>query len=246
MLEFLYGYIKKAVFELSLIISLKIPDAIIVASDSNMTITTTDKNSGNVVAISHTEHTPKMVIFRERLAVTYCDNMSVSNSLSVLQFLLDMRRTVSKNISPKALSEKILEEYIKISARRTVFLVSGYIGTVPAIFRVDTKEKSVKECLATEYGAAYNGITDYVHKMMCSIENYNNISIKDGIELVSTMMYCMSSLSKFWKSQSIGGDIDVYLMCRDRKSKSGWIEYGQFIPIKINNQNAIKKEIRRN
>ena len=42
-------------------------------------------------------------------------------------------------------------------------------------------------------------------------------------------MRYISSISKFWKSQSVGGDID--LMCRDKKTKSGWIEYGQYIPI---------------
>lgn len=216
---------------MSLIISLKIPDAIIISSDSNMTMTTTRKSDGNVLAMSHTEHTPKMIIFRERLAVTYCGDMSVTESISVLQFLQDLRLSVSKNITPKLLADRILNEYKKISKRDTIFLISGYIGNIPSIYRVTTNNESIEECLSSEYGAVYNGQTKHIHEMMSSVANYKNISIKDGIELITTMMHCISSISKFWESQSVGGDIDIYLMCRDKKTKSGWIEYGQCIPV---------------
>lgn len=216
---------------MSLIISLKIPDAIIVSSDSNMTIETMRKSDGNVLAMSHTAHTPKMVIFRKRLAVTYCGDMSVTDSISVLQFLQDLRLTVPRNITPELLADTILNKYKKISKRDTIFLISGYIGNNSSIYRVTTGNENIEECLSSGYGAVYNGQTEYIHGMMSSVAAYKNISIKDGIELITTMMYCISSISKFWKSQSVGGDIDIYLMCRDKKTKSGWVEYGQYIPI---------------
>lgn len=219
---------------MSLIISMKAPDCIVVAADSCMTLTTTrtENDIKQVIAMSHTEHTPKMFVFRERLVVTYCDAMSVNESLSVFQFLIDLRTRVSKNISPKQLAEYILAEHAKqTDGRRTVFIISGYIGTKSQIFRFNTFDKEVEECLCNNFGAVFNGETKFVKQMMDSVANYQTVSPKDAIRLVSTMMDCMSSLSRFWESQSVGGDIDLYIMFRDKSSKSGWVRAGQAIPI---------------
>lgn len=217
-------------------ITLKIPDAIIVASDSCMTIT---KHNDIVIAQSYTEHTPKMIIFKEKLVVTYCGDMNLNNDLSVLQFLQNIRLSFPKNGTPKSLSETILKEYKKISDGNTIFLISGYIKDKPYIFRIYTNNNNIEEPLPYNYGAVYHGETNYVHSMMKSVANYSNLSIKDGIQLISTMMYCMSNLSKFWESQTIGGDIDIYLMCRDKKNKI-WLDYKwtkNFYLIKINEHN---------
>lgn len=219
---------------MSLIISMKVPDCIVVASDSCMTLTTTQmkNNIKQVTAMSHTEHTPKMVVFRERLIVTYCDAMFVNSSLSVLQFLKDLRSSVSKNISPKQLLEHILHDYSQLTdERRTVFIVSGYMKTEGQVFRADTEKYEIEECHHNCYGASFSGVTDFVYEMLNSVADYKYVSSKDAIQLVSTMMDCMASLSKFWKSQSVGGDIDLYIMFRDKPSKSGWIRAGQAIPL---------------
>lgn len=70
-------------------ISMSVPDCIVVASDSCMTMTTTKQQNdvSQVTAMSYTEHTAKMVVFRRRLVVTYCDNMFVNDDLTVFQFL---------------------------------------------------------------------------------------------------------------------------------------------------------------
>lgn len=219
---------------MSLIISMKVPDCIVVASDSCMTLTTTQmkNNIKQVTAMSHTEHTPKMVVFRERLIVTYCDAMFVNSSLSVLQFLKDLRSSVSKNISPKQLLEHILHDYSQLTdERRTVFIVSGYMKTEGQVFRADTEKYEIEECHHNCYGASFSGVTDFVYEMLNSVADYKYVSSKDAIQLVSTMMDCMTSLSKFWESQSVGGDIDLYIMFRDKSSKSGWIRAGQAIPL---------------
>ena len=219
---------------MSLIISMKVPDCIVVASDSCMTMTTTrvENDIEQVIAMSHTEHTSKMVVFRERLVVTYCDAMSVNRSLSVLQFLKDLRSVMAKNISPEQLAERILTEYQKITdGRRTVFIISGYVKTNAQIFRVDTTKTEIEVCHPDSFGASFNGETKFVYDMMNSVASYRNVSPKDAIQLVSTMMDCMASLSKFWESQSVGGDIDLYIMFRDKSSKSGWVRLGQAIPL---------------
>lgn len=219
---------------MSLIISMKVPECIVVASDSCMTMKTTktENDIKQVIAMSYTEHTPKMVVFRERLVVTYCDAMFVNRSLSVLQFLKDLRSVVAKNISPKQLAERILTEYQKVTdSGRTVFIISGYVKTDAQIFRVDTTKTEIEVCHPDDFGPSLNGETKFVHDMMRSIANYQNMSPKDVIQLVSTMMDCMASLSKFWESQSIGGDIDLYIMFRDKSSKSGWVKTGQAIPL---------------
>lgn len=219
---------------MSLIISMKVPDCIVVASDSCMTLTTTQTQNDvkQVTAMSHTEHTSKMVVFRERLVVTYCDAMFVNRSLSVLQFLRDLRQSVSKNITPKQLAERIIQNYAKSTdGRRTVFIISGYMSTNAEIFRFNTINNEIESCMSEGFGAAFNGETIFVKKMMDSVANYRNISPKDAVQLVSTMMDCMASLSKFWESQSIGGDIDLYIMFRDKSSKSGWVRAGQAIPL---------------
>ena len=219
---------------MSLIISMKVPDCIVVASDSCMTLTTTNSKNDveQVTAMSYTEHTSKMVIFRERLAVIYCDAMLVNPSLSVLQFLKDLRASVPKNITPKRLAERILEEYnAKTKGRRTVFIISGYVNTEAYMFRVDTRKLDIEQCYKDDFGPSFNGETKFVSQMMDSVASYRYVSPKDAIQLVSTMMDCIASLSKFWKSQSVGGDIDLYIMFRDKSSKSGWVRAGQAIPI---------------
>lgn len=219
---------------MSLIISMKVPDCIVVSSDSCMTMTTTTEKTGTkqVVAMSHTEHTPKMVVFQERLVVTYCDAMRMNPDLTVLQFLQNERQSVPKDITPEQLAKRILTDFKTLSAdSRTVFLVSGYVGNTSSIYRVDSDKPDIIPCLKDRFGASYNGETKYVHDMMSSVANYENISPKDAIQLVSTMMDCISTLSKFWESQSVGGDIDIYIMFRDRTLKSGWVRAGQVVPV---------------
>lgn len=219
---------------MSLIISTKVPDCIVVSSDSCMTMTTTAKKNGisQVTAMSHTDHTPKMVVFGDRLVVTYCGAMSINEYLTVLQFLQDERHAVQENISPERLAQRILSDYKELSdGRRTIFHVSGYIDNTPSICRINTAKADIELCLEQDYGAIYNGETDCLHKMMDSVANYQNISPKDAIHLVSTLMDCISTLSKFWESQSVGGDIDIYIMYRDKTLKSGWVRAGQAIPI---------------
>lgn len=97
--------------------------------------------------------------------------------------------------------------------------------------RLDIVDNEIEECLPDDLGAAFSGETTFVKQMLNSVANYRNVSPKDAIQLVSTMMDCMASLSKFWESQSVGGDIDLYIMFRDKSSKSGWVKAGQAIPL---------------
>lgn len=219
---------------MSLIIAIKVPDCIVMASDSCMTLTTTSEKDGikQVTAMSYTKHTAKMIIFRERLAVLYCGNMNINSDLTVLQFLQDIRSAVSKNITPEQLAKKILCESKSLSNNnRTVFLISGYIKNESYIYRVYTDNNEIELCLESQFGASYNGETEFVHPMMKSVADYNNMSPKDAIQLAFTMEYCMSNLAQFWKSQSVGGDIDIYIMYRDKTVQSGWVKADHIIPI---------------
>lgn len=218
---------------MSLIISMNTPNCIVVASDSCMTMTTINNETKNVMSMSYTKHSPKMVVFRERLVVTYCDAMFVNETISVLQFLQNIRSSVSKNITPQNLAKLLLSEYKKqTNGGRTVFLISGYIGIKPYIYRVETNKDDIELTWEeNRFGASFNGETKYVKPMLDSIASYRNLSIKDTILLVSTMMNCISNLAQFWESQTVGGDIDIYIMYQDKTIQSGWVKEGQSIPI---------------
>lgn len=218
---------------MSLIISMKTPDCIVVASDSCMTITTSKSgNPPQVTAMSYTHHAAKMVVFRERLVVTYCGDMFVTDTMSVLQFLRDLKVRVPRNITPKQLARRILAEYKEKSNRSTTFHVSGYDGFCGAIWHICTSTSEIKECFSEDgFGASCSGKIEFVGPMLSAVSNYTNLSAKDAVDLVSHIMECMSCLYQFLDSQCVGGDIDVYLMYRDKSLKSGWIQAGQSIPV---------------
>lgn len=218
---------------MSLMIAMKTPSCIVAASDSCMTMTTTKQvPHPQVTAMSYAHHATKMVVFRERLVVTYCSDMFMTKTIPVSQFLYDLREKTPRNISVKQLANHILSEYKEKSNRETIFLVSGFSGVDGSIWRVYTSNDTVEECYSVnEFGAAYNGETSFVHPMFKAVANYANLSAKDAIDLVSCTMDCISCLSQFLASQSVGGDIDIYLMNRDKSMKSGWVRAGQAIPI---------------
>jgi len=221
---------------MSLIISMNVPDCIVVASDSCMTMTTSQTvkdGTKNVIAMSYREHSPKMVVFKNRLVVVYCGNMNYDKETSVLTFLHNMKADISKSETPKSLAEKIVNCYNdKKDEDKTVFLISGYVGAKPYVYRACTDTLTVElQWYDKHYGASYNGETRFVHDMLCSVRNYSFVNAKDAITLVETMMDCISNLSKFWDSQSVGGDIDIYVLFRDNTVKSGWARAGQFIPV---------------
>lgn len=233
---------------MSLIISMNVPDCIVVASDSCMTMTTTHTNEDgirNVTAMSYREHSSKMVVFKDRLVVTFCGNMDYDDTTSVYTFLTNLKSEITKSETPKSLAKKIQNKYIdKRNNDYTIFIVSGYIGNKPYIYRIDTRKDDLELAWSDKkYGAAFNGETKFVYDMLCSVCNYSSVSIKDAVSLVETMMDCISNLSKFWKSQSVGGDIDIYIMFRDKTTKSGWIRAGQYIPVLSDKEIIIKERI---
>lgn len=230
---------------MSLIISMNVPDCIVVASDSCMTMTTThtdEEGIQNVTAMSYREHSPKMVVFRDRLVVTFCSNMDYDDMTSVYTFLTNLKSEITKAETPKSLAEKIQNKYAdKRNDYYTIFIVSGYVGNKPYVYCVDTREETADlQWSDKNYGASYRGETHFVHDMLCSVRNYSLVSIKDAVTLVETMMDCISVLSKFWKSRSVGGDIDIYIMFRDKTVKSGWVRAGQYIPVLSDKEVAIK------
>lgn len=222
---------------MSLLISVCVPDCIVVAADSCMTTTTTknaNTDNAQVTAMSYYTGRPKMVVFRERLVVTYCGAMRVNDGLTVFQFLKDLRANVSKSISPKMLSEEILNKYNELSDddKSTVFLVSGYVGTKSFIFHVIPERNEIRLAHPdVQYGAVFHGVTTYSSSMFGSVANYKLLGVRDAVNLVSSVMDCMCTLSKFWESQSISPPVDIYLIYRDKSEKSGWIRCGQAVPI---------------
>lgn len=222
---------------MSLLISMCVPDCIVVAADSCMTTTTTknkDTENAQVTAMSYYQGRPKIVVFRERLVVTYCGNMNVNKNLTVFQFLTDLRASVSKNISPGLLSEEILKQYGLLSdgGSRTTFLISGYVGTDLFVFRVYSDSNDVVcEWSNGQFGASFSGMTEYVKPILNSVANYKLFGVRDAVELVSSVMDCMCTMSRFWESQSISPPVDIYLIYRDKSEKSGWIRCGQAVPV---------------
>lgn len=205
---------------MSLIIATVVKDGIVVAADTR---TTCKDGNGNC---RYSDTAEKLIPFPNKVVVMSCGDAQVNNKLSVKKFLCDLRKEIGKDTKITELPLQILNAYVeKDGCRDTQFIVAGVssFGDDLFVYSIKTKTKEIELKFSNSYGATYNGITNIAHAIMNSGINYENLTLKEAIELTKNCLEENIFLSKFNKEQGIGGECQVYAIdivhC-----KVGWVE----------------------
>lgn len=206
---------------MSLIIHTIVPEGIIVSADTR---TTCKDGKGNV---RYDDTAEKIIPFPNNVVVSHCGDSQITNDLSVIQFLYDLRKAKGEIATINDLPLTLLNEYKnKGGVNSTIFKISGYMdfGISACTYTVNTEDSTIK--LSTgynNYGASYNGITPIAHSIMNSGIDYDNLSLKEAISLTQLCVQANIEIYKYHAAQSIGGKCQTYVIDRLHR-KWGWYQ----------------------
>ena len=210
---------------MSLLFSLILKDAIIMASDSRTTYTYKNKPP------KYVDTTYKTVIMDNKIGISHCRNASC-NGKTITEHLYDF---MEKN-KGKALSRipKLLKEYFNnlCPTLDVVFLICGYDSTnKPRFYRVYTKgdienggqlvpgqafwegERTVcSKLFSPTYirkGSYYELHSDYP----CLVKNYD---VYDAVKYINFAFKATQEYMSFYEcNQTVGGPIDILVLKPD-------------------------------
>ena len=195
---------------MSLIIHTIVPEGVVVCADTR---TTCRDKEGHV---RYDDTAEKIVPFPNRIVVSYCGDSKIKDSMSVMQFLYDMRKKYGKKASIDDLPLKIWNEYIRVNGHgSTIFKISGYIEypSVAGTYTIDTAKQTIElSPKMGEYGASYSGVTKVAHAIMNSGIIYENLSIANAISLTRNCLLENINVYKYHAEQSIGGVCQTYVI----------------------------------
>lgn len=206
---------------MSLIVHTIVPDGIVASADTR---TTCKDKDGNV---RYDDTAEKIIPFPNRIVVSHCGNSKVTNNMTVVQFLYNIREKYGTKLLIDDLPLKLLNEYYRVGGNSdTIFKISGFYDSIRlgSIYTIDTLNKSIVLSMGPRsYGASYNGITDIAHAIMASGIEYNNLSISDAIDLTRGCVQENIDVFRYHPAQSIGGTCQTYVI-DTLHHKTGWLQ----------------------
>ena len=223
---------------MSLIIHTTIKSCIVAASDTR---TTNRDGNGNV---RYNDTTKKTIPFPNQIVISHCGDNLISNTLSVTDFLLDLRSRLGATETIRSLPLTILSEAMKHKEGNpdVTFLISGYDENcmLGYTYELNTKNKEIKLIRPPrQYGSSYRGQTDIAHYFMYGI-SYDNLSFDEGILLTKSCIESVISSFRFRPLQSVGGSIDLYVI-GELVHPTGWYQNGNIVPDPDAPDDALRK-----
>lgn len=214
---------------MSLVIHTIVKDGIVVSADSRTTCTDGNKN------VRYDDTAEKIIPFPNRIVVSHTGDASITDKLNVTTFLLRLRKKLGLKVSLTELPLALLNEYLKFCNNKignTEFLISGCGEDVFSrckTYRVKSKEKTVEICrdIGT-FGASLSGTSDIAYKMMNGAD-YDNMSLKEAIDLTEATLSTNIIIYKYRKPQIIGGETQTYIIDA-ANLESGWVKHGNVVP----------------
>lgn len=200
---------RKERLNMSLVIHTIVPEGIVVSADTR---TTRKDTNGHV---RYDDSAEKIIPFSKKIVVSHCGDAKVSEDLTVVQFLYNIRKLCGKESTVTSLPLKILNEYIKRGGKGdTIFKVSGYDNDLFAYtYTVSTSKSTITLSTdSNDFGASYGGITNIAHSIMNSGIDYKGLSIKDAVVLTQTCVNTNITTFKYHFEQSIGGICKTYII----------------------------------
>lgn len=214
---------------MSLLVTVVVNDAIIMASDSR---TTYPDAYGNV---TYSDHANKTYLMDGRIGISTCRNATVNNE--VIEIHLKRFEILYKTCTLSRIPRLLQEYFLQLNPSCDIgFLISGYENGFPHVYRVFT-QGGIEKCPTPSPVSYWEGERDVPSRLFSTIYirqgyNYvphgeyqlriNEFSILEGIEYAKFIINTAKGVMKFQRTnQTIGGAIDVLVL---KPNESFWYE----------------------
>lgn len=207
---------------MSLVIHTIVKEGIVVSADTRRTCIDVKGNT------RYDDTAEKIIPFPNRIVVTHIGDAMITDTLSVTNFLIDLRRKCGKKITITDLPIKLLNEYLSKCGDRilkTGFIVSGYDEMCMLggrTYFIEGKDKTITLARQPfDYGPNFGGTTDIASATM-GIADYPSMTLKEAIDLTKSTLLSSITAYKYAPSQIIGGDVQTYVI-DVVNNISGWL-----------------------
>lgn len=225
---------------MSLIIHTIVKGGLVVSVDTR---TTCKDDKGNT---RYNDTAEKLIPFPNRIVVTHSGDATVTDKLTVTDFLLQFRKKCGKKTMMAELPLKLLNEYISACnghCKDTYFKVSGYDEVNMLRCRTYTIKTKDKQIVLSrnpfDYGASFDGAIDMAYSLMNGA-TYANMSLVEAIDLTNVAMIASIDAYKYQPAQIIGGNIKTYVIDISN-DESGWLIDNQLVADKNAPDDAIQQ-----
>jgi hypothetical protein len=214
---------------MSLLVTVVVNDAIIMASDSR---TTYCDSNGNV---TYSDHANKTYLMDERIGISTCRNATVNGE--VIEEHLKKFEMIYKNRALSRIPRLLQEYFLQLNNNCDIgFFVCGYENGHPHVYRVFT-QGGIEKCPTPGPVSYWEGERDVPSRLFSTVfvrNGYgyiphgeyqlkiNEFSILDGVEYAKFIINTAKGAMKFqYTNQTIGGAIDVLVL---KQNGSFWYE----------------------
>lgn len=207
---------------MSLAIHFIVKEGIVACSDTR---TTCEKQNCDT---RYDDNAIKTVAFPNRIVVSHCGDNMISSTMSVYEFLLNLREQYGNQSSITSLPLKLLNEYLAICNDHPgdiEFLISGYEGNSVlsgCSYKIKTKNREIRlEIEPLQYGFTTIG-ANYIATTIMARSAYGDMTLSGAIELTQACMDMNITAYKYKQAQIIGGHKQTYIINR-LTDECGWL-----------------------
>ena len=207
---------------MSIICSIYVPEGIVMAADSRMTVTAMqggDKPKELVFSIS--DNAQKIVLLNKvKVGIASCgsavlDGKTISDYLRIFE-ITEVRETDDvTDVANK------LHKYAAKHFPAVTFFVCGYTADEPFVYSINKEiKRSNMQNGVVQYAASWSGESTAITKLLNSqppaIINHAMMPLKDAIDFAEFLVDLTIKYQRFEsKVKTCGGDIDVLVLTKD-------------------------------
>lgn len=210
---------------MSVMCSIYVPEGIVMAADSRMTVNLLNKDKNDNTSrsmFSITDNAQKVMLLNKvRIGISAC-GLGILGDVTIADYIRIFEiQEVTTNDTVSDVAEKLLRYSSKFE-KMVKFYVTGYDAEEPFVYAVANGERkriNIKDAKII-HGAAWNGEPVAIHKLMNGepkmIVNFNLMPLKDAIDFADFLIDTTINYQRFeTKLKTCGGATDVLVLTKD-------------------------------
>lgn len=210
---------------MTLIVHGRCKDGVVVCSDGR---TSSYDSDGKL--LNHYDNSIKTVVFCNDIVVSMCGSALI-DGVDIYDMVCKLRDQLSITADIRFLPTLLLD--LIPFGYDVIFLVTGKVNNGFKTYKVKTSSREIiMDYDLNSYGVSYNGSGIHLAHPMFNRFEYNNMSIKDLLNLCKFVMDVNSKYSNYYLSYGVGGDV-IYYVIDLKSNSSGWVPNGNLDPFTL-------------
>lgn len=220
---------------MSIIVTVYIPEGIIMATDSRLTGTAINEN-GIKYKYTLSDNSQKLFLIKNDSIGISCCGDAVIGGKSVGDFIRNFEiEKVQKDDNINEITEKLIIYTMDKHGEGVSYYVCGYLEDEPYVYKIENhnmdRQNIGKENRVLR-GATWNGETSILTRLLLSDKplacDWDFMQLKDGIDLAEFLVDVTCKTQRFAAGlTTCGGPIDILVITKDY---SKWIRHKVLCP----------------